>query len=178
MKEAIFANGCFWCTEAVFQLVDGVAKVESGYIGGTIENPTYNQVCSGTSGHAEGIKIVYDDSKLSYGELLEIFWNTHDPTTLNRQGNDVGTQYRSAIFYANEEEKNIAKSYMQALEKKNVFDNPIVTTLEPQTTWYPAEQYHQNYYNDNKAASYCQFVVRPKVEKFKKLFPGRVVAGG
>ncbi len=176
MKEAIFANGCFWCTEAVFQLVEGITMVESGYIGGAVDNPTYNQVCSGTTGHAEGIKITYDESKISYGELLEIFWNTHDPTTLNRQGNDIGTQYRSAIFYANEEEKKIAEDYMQALTDKNTFGKPIVTTLEPQTTWYPAEQYHQNYYNDNKAASYCQFVVRPKVEKFKQLFPQRVVS--
>ena len=167
MKTAIFANGCFWCTEAVFQLVKGVEKVESGYIGGEVDNPSYKDVCTGTTGHAEGIKITYDADQVSFEDLLKVFWETHDPTTLNRQGADVGTQYRSAIFFQNEEEKAIAEKYMAQLDASGKFQGPIVTTLEPATTWYPAETYHQNYYNDNKAASYCQFVIRPKVEKFK-----------
>lgn len=167
-NTAIFANGCFWCTEAIFQMVKGVTKVESGYIGGETQNPSYKDVCSGNTGHAEALKITYDPAIVSYEELLKVFWETHDPTTLNRQGADAGTQYRSAIFYQSEEEKNVAKNYMQQLTDSKAFSNPIVTKLEPVTEWYPAEAYHQNYYNENGGQSYCQFVIRPKVEKFKK----------
>lgn len=168
IENVILANGCFWCTEAIFQQVNGVQEVESGYIGGQVENPTYEQVCTGTTGHAEALKITYDSNVLSFEDLLKVFWETHDPTTLNRQGADAGTQYRSAIFYKNEEEKAKATAYIQQLENSKVFKDPIVTTLEPASTWYPAEAYHQNYYNQNKMAGYCQFVIRPKLEKFLK----------
>lgn len=171
---ATFGNGCFWCTEAVFQLLDGVVSVTSGYSGGHTENPDYKSVCSGNTGHAECLHIVYDPARISYDELLEVFWKTHDPTTLNRQGNDVGTQYRSVIFYHNEEQKSIAKGYMDHLEKSKTFSRPIVTTLEPFTKFYPAENYHQDYYKQNAAAPYCQFVVRPKVDKFRKEFSSRL----
>ncbi len=166
LRTAIFANGCFWCTEAIFQQVPGVITVESGYIGGDPEKATYRAVCNGDTGHAEALKISYDPKIVSYPYLLKIFWETHDPTTLNRQGADVGTQYRSAIFYKNAEEKQIAEKYMQELDASGKFASKIVTTLEEATTWYPAESYHQNYYNLNKGASYCQFVIRPKLEKF------------
>lgn len=169
-----FGNGCFWCTEAVFQLLEGVISVMSGYSGGETINPDYKSICSGLTGHAECLQIVYDPSKISYEGLLEVFWKTHDPTTLNRQGNDVGTQYRSVIFYKTEEEKNIAKTYMEQLNNSGTFSKPIVTTLEPFTTFFPAENYHQDYYNQNGIAPYCQFVVKPKVEKFKKEFPGKL----
>ncbi len=168
LDTAIFGNGCFWCTEAIFQNVDGVKQVESGYIGGSVANPTYEQVCTGTTGHAEAIKITYDKNEVSFEDLLKVFWETHDPTTLNRQGADAGTQYRSAIFYRNEEEKTAASAYMTQLTEAKTFADPIVTTLEAATEWYPAENYHQNYFNDNKMAGYCQFVIRPKLEKFLK----------
>ncbi len=171
---ATFGTGCFWCTEAIFQQVDGVLKVTSGYSGGQTENPNYKQVCTGTTGHAECLNIVYDSSKISFDELLEIFWQVHDPTTLNRQGNDVGTQYRSVIFYHNDEQKAKAEKYKAALDKSGAWDNPIVTTLEPFTKFYAAEDYHQNYYNDNKEQGYCQFVIRPKVEKFQKVFKNKI----
>lgn len=171
---ATFGTGCFWCTEAIFQQVEGAISVTSGYSGGFVENPTYKQICTGTTGHAECLNIVYDTSKISFDELLEIFWQTHDPTTLNRQGNDVGTQYRSVIFYHNENQKKLAEKYMLELDKSGAFDGTIVTTLEPLTKFYPAEDYHQDYYNQNGNASYCQFVVRPKVEKFKKVFKTRL----
>jgi peptide-methionine (S)-S-oxide reductase len=167
-ETATFGNGCFWCTEAIFQQVDGVIKVTSGYSGGDMANPDYKTVCTGVTGHAECLEIIYDPKKISFEELLEIFWQTHDPTTLNRQGNDHGSQYRSVIFYHNEEQKEIADKYMKQLEEKKVFKDPIVTTLEPYTKFYPAEDYHHNYYIQNGAAPYCQFVVRPKVEKFRK----------
>ena len=174
IETATFGNGCFWCTEAVFQLLDGVQSVASGYSGGTTENPDYKSVCSGITGHAECLQIKYDPSKLSFEDLLEVFWKTHDPTSLNRQGNDVGTQYRSVIFYHNEEQHAIAKAYMEQLEKNHNFGKPIVTTLEPFTKFYPAETYHQDYYLQNGSAPYCQFVVRPKVEKFKKEFSSKL----
>ena len=172
--SATFGNGCFWCTEAIFQLLDGVISVASGYSGGNTENPDYKSVCTGLTGHAECLQIIYDPSKLSFEDLLQVFWKTHDPTTLNRQGNDVGTQYRSVIFYKNEEEKAIAKAYMEQLDKSGTFSKPIVTTLEPLTKFYPAENYHQDYYLQNGVAPYCQFVVKPKVEKFKKEFSSRL----
>lgn len=171
---ATFGTGCFWCTEAIFQQVDGVIKVTSGYAGGQTENPNYKEVCTGTTGHAECLNIVYDSSKISFDELLEIFWQVHDPTTLNRQGNDVGTQYRSVVFYHNGEQKAKVEKYKAELDKSGAWDKPIVTTLEPFTRFYPAEDYHQNYYNDNPGQGYCQFVIRPKVEKFQKVFKNKL----
>lgn len=174
VATATFGNGCFWCTEAVFQLLDGVQSVTSGYSGGDTVNPDYKSVCTGQTGHAECLQIKYDPAKISFEGLLEVFWKTHDPTTLNRQGNDVGTQYRSVIFYQNEEEKNIAEAYMKQLNESGTFPKPIVTTLEPLTVFYPAENYHQDYYIQNGVAPYCQFVVRPKVEKFRKEFGNKL----
>ncbi len=171
---ATFGTGCFWCTEAVFQQLEGVIKVTSGYSGGTVDNPTYKQVCSGTTGHAECLNIIYDPSKISFDELLEVFWQTHDPTTLNRQGNDVGTQYRSVIFFHNETQKTRAEKYIADLDKSGAWDKPVVTTLEPFVKFYPAEDYHQNYYNENGSEPYCQFVIRPKVEKFEKVFKDKI----
>ena len=174
MELATFGNGCFWCTEAIFQDLEGVEKVVSGYAGGHVENPTYKQVCSGTTGHAEVLQITYHPEKISYDGLLEVFWSTHDPTTLNRQGNDVGTQYRSIIFYHNKEQQKRAEMYKQKLDSSGAFNNPIVTTIEPLSKFYPAEDYHQNYYNQNGAQPYCSFVVRPKVEKFRKVFKDKL----
>jgi peptide-methionine (S)-S-oxide reductase len=176
-ETAIFGNGCFWCTEAVFQEVKGVEKVTSGYCGGHTANPTYEEVCSGSTGHAECLQIIYHPEVVSYEELLEIFWQTHDPTTLNRQGNDIGTQYRSAIFYLNESQKNIATAYMQQLEKAKTFSKPIVTTIEPYSKFYPAENYHQDYFNLHGNAPYCRYVIAPKVEKFKKTFKSKLKKG-
>lgn len=170
LDTATFGTGCFWCTEAVFQQLDGVEKVTSGYSGGSVTNPTYRQVCTGTTGHAECLNIVYDTSKISFDELLEVFWQVHDPTTLNRQGADIGTQYRSVIFYHNEAQKAKSEKYKAELDKSGAWDNPIVTTLEKFDTFYPAEDYHQNYYINNPEQGYCQFVIRPKVEKFEKVF--------
>ena len=167
---ATFGTGCFWCTEAIFQQVEGVISVESGYMGGATVNPTYKEVCSGNTDHAECLNIVYDPAKISFASLLEIFWQTHDPTTLNRQGNDIGTQYRSVIFYHNDDQKEQAEKYITQLNNSGSFANPIVTTLEPFSNFYKAEAYHQDYFNQNGTASYCQFVVRPKVEKFQKTF--------
>ncbi|WP_242918661.1 peptide-methionine (S)-S-oxide reductase MsrA [Pontibacter liquoris] len=170
MEIATFGNGCFWCTEAVFQELNGVEKVVSGYTGGQVENPTYKQVCTGTTGHAEVLQITYDPAVISYEELLEVFWATHDPTTLNRQGNDVGTQYRSSIFYHNEEQKQLAEQYKQKLDASGAFDQPIVTTIEALGPFYPAEDYHQNYYRNNGEQPYCSFLIRPKLDKFRKVF--------
>ncbi|HEY9046694.1 MAG TPA: peptide-methionine (S)-S-oxide reductase MsrA [Ohtaekwangia sp.] len=167
---ATFGSGCFWCTEAVFQNVEGVEKVESGYAGGHVKNPTYKEVCSGLTGHAEVIQLHYDPAKVSYDELLEIFWKTHDPTTLNRQGADEGTQYRSAVFYHNEEQKQLAEKYKAELDEEGIFSNPIVTEIVPYTVFYKAEDYHQNYYNLNGNAPYCSYVIQPKLEKFRKVF--------
>ena len=170
---ATFGEGCFWCTEAFFQRLEGVYEVISGYGGGHVENPTYEQVCDKNTGHVELARIVYDPKKISYDELLEIFWQTHDPTTLDRQGNDVGPQYRSVIFYHNEEQKLIGEKYKEKLDKSGAFDAPIVTTFEPFTKFYKAENYHQNYYNENGSEPYCQFVIRPKLEKFEKVFKAK-----
>lgn len=175
-EAATFGNGCFWCTEAVFQQLKGVASVTSGYSGGQTDNPDYKSVCSGTTGHAECLHIIYNPAEISFTDLLEVFWKTHDPTTLNRQGNDIGTQYRSVIFYHNEEQKRIATEYMDQLNKSGSFSKPIVTSLEPFTKFYPAENYHQDYYKLNGNAPYCQFVIRPKMEKFQKNFAGKIKA--
>lgn len=174
MEIATFGNGCFWCTEAIFQELEGVSKAVSGYSGGQTKNPTYKEVCSGTTGHAEVLQVTYDTSIISYEELLEVFWKTHDPTTLNRQGNDVGTQYRSVVFYHTEEQKELALTYKEKLENSGVWDDPIVTEITPFTTFYPAEDYHQEYFNLNGSQPYCNFVVRPKVEKFKKVFKDKL----
>ncbi len=171
---ATFGTGCFWCTEAIFQQLEGVEKVTSGYSGGTVPNPTYEQVCSKTTGHAECLNIMYDPKKISFDELLEVFWQTHDPTTLNRQGGDVGTQYRSVVFYHNEEQRTKTTKYKSELDKSGAFAKPIVTTLEPFTVFYPAEEEHQNYYRNNTSQGYCQFVIRPKVEKFEKVFKNKL----
>ena len=171
---ATFGAGCFWCVEAIFQNLKGVYSVESGYMGGEKTDPTYKEVCTGTTGHAEVCRIVYDPRILSFKELLEIFWQTHDPTTLNRQGNDIGTQYRSAIFYYSDEQKQEAEFYKTQIDKSGAFDDPIVTTLEKADVFYPAEDYHQNYFNQNGDQPYCAFVIKPKVEKFKKVFSTRL----
>lgn len=172
---ATFANGCFWCTEAIFEQLDGVISAVSGYTGGHVENPTYKQVCTGETGHAEALQIVYDPAKISFDELLEVFWETHDPTTLNRQGNDVGTQYRSGIFYHNEEQKEKAEKYKAELDKSGAFDKPIVTEITPFTKFYPAEDYHQQYFENNENANpYCKIVIRPKIDKFRKVFADKL----
>lgn len=171
---ATFGAGCFWCVEAIFQDLKGVYSVESGYMGGEKQDPTYKEVCTGTTGHAEVCRIVYDPRMLTFRELLEVFWQTHDPTTLNRQGNDIGTQYRSAIFYYSDEQKQEAEFYKTQIDKSGAFDDPIVTTLEQADVFYPAEDYHQNYFNQNGDQPYCAFVIKPKVEKFKKVFSSRL----
>lgn len=171
METATFANGCFWCTEAIFEELKGVVSAVSGYSGGQTENPTYKEVCNGTTGHAECIQITFDPSEITYDELLEVFWKTHDPTTLNRQGNDIGTQYRSAIFYHTEEQKQKATLYKKELNESGAWANPIVTEIAPFTIFYPAENYHQQYFEVNGDANpYCQFVIQPKLEKFRKVF--------
>ena len=174
MMKATFGSGCFWCTEAVFELVNGVQSVVSGYAGGTTENPTYEEICTGSTGHAEVVQITYDNEIISYEELLEIFWKTHDPTSLNRQGNDVGTQYRSGIFYHNEEQKQLAENYKTELVKSGAWDKPIVTEVVPLATFYKAEDYHQDYYEKNPNQGYCAFVIAPKIEKFEKVFKNKL----
>lgn len=171
---ATFGAGCFWCTEAVFLNVKGVSKVVSGYEGGKVKNPTYREVCTGETGHAEVTQITFDPTKVSFEELLEVFWNTHDPTTLNKQGADEGTQYRSVVFYHNEEQKKIAEAYKKQLDASHVYKNPIVTEITPASTFYAAEDYHQNYYELNPNQGYCQYVIRPKVDKFKKQFAAKL----
>ena len=171
---ATFAAGCFWCVEAVFQELKGVLSVTSGYTGGKIKNPSYREVCSGLTGHAEACEIIYDPSVISYDELLEAFWASHDPTTLNRQGADQGTQYRSAIFYHNEQQKQLAEAYKSKLNAAKAFDKPVVTEINPSATFYKAEDYHQNYFNENGNAPYCTFVIIPKLEKFRKVFKDKL----
>jgi peptide-methionine (S)-S-oxide reductase len=163
--EAILAGGCFWCTEAVFQRVKGVSKVESGFCGGLIKNPPYREVVQGRTGHAESIKITFDESVVSFKNLLQVFMATHDPTTLNRQGNDVGTHYRSAIFFLNEEQEKIASEYVDQLNESNEFENPIVTEIEASKGFYRAEKDHENYYNNNREQGYCQIIIDPKIKK-------------
>ena len=168
---ATFATGCFWCTEAIFQELKGVLKVTSGYSGGDVPNPTYKEVCTGETGHAECVQIVYEPEKISYDELLEVFFEVHDPTSLNRQGADVGTQYRSAVFYHNDEQKEKAEYYKTELNKEGAYNKPIVTEIAPFEKFYPAENYHQEYYDNNKNTNpYCSVVIRPKLEKFEKVF--------
>jgi peptide-methionine (S)-S-oxide reductase len=175
MEVATFANGCFWCTEAIFEQLDGVISAVSGYSGGQTENPSYKEVCTGETGHAECLQITYDPSKISFDELLEVFWETHDPTTLNRQGNDVGTQYRSGVFYHNPEQKAKAEKYKAELDKSGAFDKPIVTEIVPFTKFYPAENYHQEYFENNEGTNpYCRIVIRPKVDKFRKVFKDKL----
>jgi peptide-methionine (S)-S-oxide reductase len=166
--------GCFWCVEAVYQNVKGIKSVVSGYMGGKTENPSYKEICTGTTGHAEVCQLIYDKNEISFEEVLEVFFGTHDPTQLNRQGNDIGTQYRSAIFYHSENQKSIAHSIIQQLEKEKVYSLPIVTEITPAAKFHKAEDYHQNYFNLNGSQAYCQFVVRPKVEKLKKVFPEKL----
>jgi peptide-methionine (S)-S-oxide reductase len=178
LQIATFGAGCFWCTEAVFLNVKGVTKVVSGYSNGKVKNPSYRDVCTGTTGHAEVTQITFDPSQVSFEELLEVFWNTHDPTTLNRQGADEGTQYRSAVFYHNDEQKKIAEAYKKQLEASHVYKDPIVTEIAPLASFYPAEDYHQNYYALNPNQGYCQYVIRPKVDKFKKQFASKLKKEG
>jgi peptide-methionine (S)-S-oxide reductase len=170
LRLATFGSGCFWCTEAIFQRIKGVEKVESGYSGGKVKNPTYKEICSGLTGHAEVVQISYDPEVVRFEELLEAFWKTHDPTTLNRQGNDVGTQYRSVIYYHNDEQKGLAEEYRKRLSDAGIFDGPIVTEISPLSTFYKAEDYHQNYFNTNSNAPYCAIIIQPKLEKLKKIF--------
>lgn len=174
MKKAVFCGGCFWCTEAVFKRLKGVFSVQSGYTGGFIKNPAYREVCEGRTGHAEGIIIEYDASEVQYQVLLEVFFATHNPTTLNRQGYDVGSQYRSAIFYADEAQKKIAINYIDFLESSKVFENPIVTTIEPLDVFYRAEEEHHDYYDQNTNQSYCQFVILPKIKTLNQRFKSRL----
>ena len=174
MEVATFAGGCFWCTEAVFLELNGVKSVVSGYIGGKTVNPTYSEIRNGDTGHAEAIEITFDPKKISFGELLEIFFATHDPTTLNRQGNDIGTQYRSEIFYHNPIQKELAEGYIALMTTENTFGKPIVTKISPATTFYEAEDYHQNYYNQNKTQGYCSYVITPKIDKLKKMYQDKL----
>ncbi|WP_240410067.1 peptide-methionine (S)-S-oxide reductase MsrA [Flavisolibacter nicotianae] len=172
---ATFGTGCFWCTEAIFEQLDGVVKVTSGYMGGTVKNPTYKEVCTGETGHAECVQVVYEPSKISYDELLKVFFEVHDPTSLNRQGADVGTQYRSAIFYHSPEQKEKADYYKAELNKNGAFDKPVVTEITSASAFYVAEDYHQEYYQNNKNTNpYCSIVIRPKLEKFQKVFAGKI----
>lgn len=174
MEKATFGAGCFWCVEAIFQNLEGVDLVISGYTGGQLDNPTYQQICTGTTGHAEVTQITYDPEIISFKELLEIFWTTHDPTTINRQGNDVGAQYRSAVFYHNQDQKEEAEKMMGLLEESHIWPNPMVTELSPIEIFYPAEGYHQNHFNEHGEQPYCQIVIKPKVEKLKKLFGNKI----
>lgn len=170
LATATFGNGCFWCTEAIFQQLKGVHSVLPGYTGGTVKNPSYREVCNGTTGHAEAIEIKYDSNVISYRELLDIFFYTHDPTTLNRQGADVGTQYRSAIFYHDEQQKEDAETIIAQLTSEGVYDDPIVTEVTEAQVFYEAEDYHKNYYNNNKNQGYCRAVINPKLDKFMKKY--------
>lgn len=174
LAHAVLAGGCFWCTEAIYAEMAGVVKVESGYTGGHIRNPGYREVCTGRTGHAEGVRITFDPEQVAYTALLEVFWRTHDPTTLNRQGADVGTQYRSAIFPQDAEQERIARASLAAAEEAELWDDPIVTTIEPAAPFYVAEEYHQDYFARNPEQGYCVAVVGPKVKKFKALFADRL----
>jgi peptide-methionine (S)-S-oxide reductase len=174
IEVATFAGGCFWCTEAVFLELEGVHAVISGYIGGKTIDPTYREICNGDTGHAEAIEISFDPEKIGFGELLEIFFATHDPTTLNRQGNDVGTQYRSEIFYYNELQKKIAEDYISLMTIEDTFGKRIVTKISPVSKFYKAEEVHQNYYNDNKSQGYCSYVITPKIDKLKKMYKDKL----
>jgi len=176
-ERATLGGGCFWCLEAVFELVEGVSLVKSGYVGGSVPNPTYEEVCTGTTGHAEIVQVDFDPEVISYGELLEIFFGVHDPTSLNRQGNDVGTQYRSAIFYKDKAQRDIALEVIRELDRDGPSDSPIVTTVEPLASFYPAEEYHDEYFRRNGEQPYCRVVVAPKVGKFCRRFSHRMKSG-
>ncbi len=169
-----FGEGCFWCVEAIFQQLEGVVKVESGYSGGHTKNPTYKEVCTGNTGHAEVCQITYNSEIISFDELLEVFWQTHDPTTPNRQGNDIGTQYRSIILYHNKDQKEKAEYYKKKLNDSEIYKSPVITEIEPFTVFYKAENYHQNYYNLNTNKPYCTFVITPKIVKFQKVFKNKI----
>ncbi len=171
---ATFGGGCYWCTEAQYQLLEGVITVSSGFSGGTVKNPTYQEVCEGNTGHAEVIQVVYDSTVLTYTDILYAFFSSHDPTQLNKQGDDIGTQYRSVIFYHNEEQRLIAEQIKNELDKSGAYNEPVVTEISPFNIFYKAEDYHQNYFNQNGSQPYCQFVVAPKVEKFKKVFKDKL----
>jgi len=175
-QTAIFGGGCFWCIEAVFQRLGGVRHVESGYMGGRVEDPTYRQVCDGDTGHVEVVRVTFDPDEITYRDLLDVFFAVHDPTTLNRQGNDVGEQYRSVVFYNDEEQKRTAEETIRELTSVKAFSEPIVTVVEPNSTFYPAEAYHQNYYNENSRQPYCMFVISPKLAKFEKKFAEKMRA--
>jgi peptide-methionine (S)-S-oxide reductase len=177
LAKATFGAGCFWCTEAVFQRLKGVHAVASGYSGGSVKNPSYREVCNGTTGHAEAVQVTYDPAAISYEELLEVFWKTHDPTTRDQQGHDVGPQYRSVIFYHTPEQKRLAELYKQKLDASGAFSAPIVTDIVPFTEFYRAESYHQNYFNDNPRQPYCQFVIVPKIDKFEHVFRDKLKSG-
>lgn len=174
LDSATFGAGCFWCVEAIFKNLEGVESVVSGYSGGDVNNPTYEEVCSGSTGHAEVCQLTYDPSKITYTELLEVFWQLHDPTTLNRQGEDVGTQYRSVIFYHNAQQKKLAEKYKRELNESGAWNNPIVTAINPYKKFYRAEEYHQEYYKLNADNPYSTFVILPKMEKFKKVFKDKL----
>lgn len=174
IATATFGSGCFWCTEAVFQRLKGVEKVISGYSGGKIVNPSYREICTGKTGHAEVVQVSYNPEIVSYTDLLQVFWKTHDPTTLNKQGADVGTQYRSVIFYANEEQRLLAEAYKLKLEQSKTFAKPIVTEIAPLSNFYPAEDYHNDYFNTHGSAPYCQYVIAPKIEKLENLFQDKL----
>ena len=177
-ETAVLGGGCFWCVEAALQQLEGVRKVESGYMGGKRERPSYEQVCTGATGHAEVVRAEFDPEMISYAELLEVFFTAHDPTTLNRQGNDVGTQYRSVIFYLNERQRKVAEEVIAALVARHVFDKPIVTTIEPAGSFWRAEEYHQNYFANNSHQPYCLFAVAPKVAKVRAKYADRVKRPG
>jgi peptide-methionine (S)-S-oxide reductase len=174
LQKITFGNGCFWCTEAIFESVKGVKSVASGYMGGHIKNPSYKDVCTGSTGHAEVIQLIYDADEVSFDELLLIFFKTHNPTTLNRQGADVGTQYRSAIFYENDVQKQLSEEMIKRLTDENVYDQPIVTEITPASEFYKAEDYHQNYFANNPQNPYCSAVIQPKLYKFAKEFTEKI----
>lgn len=174
MEVATFAGGCFWCTEAVFTELKGVEKVVSGYTGGMIKNPSYKEICTGTTGHAEAIQIIFDPKEIAFEDLLEVFFGTHDPTTLNRQGADVGTQYRSEIFYHSQEQKDKAEDYIKFIENEKLYNKPIVTKVSSAVVFYEAEEYHQDYYAENSQQGYCQMVIAPKLEKLRKYYKSKL----
>jgi len=174
MNQIVFAGGCFWCTEAVFQRIEGVESVESGFTGGTIKNPAYREIVTGRTGHAEAVKITYNPDAVTYDTLLEVFFATHDPTTLNQQGNDRGTQYRSGVFFSTEEQKNKTEAFIELLNHEHVFENDIVTEVTPLDVFYKAEVDHQEYYNLNKQQPYCQYIIAPKIEKIKKFYADKL----
>lgn len=173
-EMATFGGGCYWCIEVLFQRLEGVEKVESGFSGGQLKDPTYKEICTGKTGHAEVIQITFDTTKITFEEILKVFFTMHDPTTLNRQGNDVGTQYRSVIFYHNENQKTISEEIIKELNNVKAYSSPIVTQVVPFDKFYKAEDYHQNYYNENSDEGYCRFVIQPKIEKFEKVFKDRL----